>query len=279
MAVFTLARNLIIDTPIRLLYTNLLPELSGNRYITQPNLPSEGTTMTNTKLPTVIVAHSDLARVGLERAILKETPPFQIIASTTTVKKTFTEVASQPPYVLLLSPFLDRYLSYAELVSFCRSTKVVMWPEAIDIIDARIFLSTQIQGCISQRDSVETTIYALVAVSQNKPFVTPTLLQSLLKLKSKGCNQVSLPLPELAEMISPRELEVFELVGQGLKNQEIASRLKLSVKTIETHKDSIRTKLFLDNSLRLQRLATWWVHDHDTCATQRSLLEHILSQA
>jgi DNA-binding NarL/FixJ family response regulator len=58
--------------------------------------------------------------------------------------------------------------------------------------------------------------------------------------------------------LTDRELEVFQLLGRGLSTREIASSLFLSIKTIETHRDHIKTKLSLESGRELVRFATSW---------------------
>jgi DNA-binding NarL/FixJ family response regulator len=58
--------------------------------------------------------------------------------------------------------------------------------------------------------------------------------------------------------LSDRELEVFELIGQGRSTIEIAHALHLSVKTIETYRAHIKEKLNLDSSSALTRCAIQW---------------------
>ncbi len=59
--------------------------------------------------------------------------------------------------------------------------------------------------------------------------------------------------------LSNREVEVFEMIGQGLTTQQIAGKLKLSPKTVETHREKIKAKLDLKNSAELNRRAVQWV--------------------
>ncbi|MBN9120759.1 MAG: helix-turn-helix transcriptional regulator, partial [Planctomycetes bacterium] len=59
------------------------------------------------------------------------------------------------------------------------------------------------------------------------------------------------------------ELEVFRLIGHGTKTADIAERLRLSVKTIETYRDRIRQKLDLTDGTQLAHFATQWVLEHD----------------
>jgi DNA-binding NarL/FixJ family response regulator len=63
----------------------------------------------------------------------------------------------------------------------------------------------------------------------------------------------------LVGTLSNRELQVFELVGQGFATRNIAARLHLSVKTIDTHRENIKRKLNLGDSVELHQHAFLWV--------------------
>jgi len=61
------------------------------------------------------------------------------------------------------------------------------------------------------------------------------------------------------ESLSNRELEVFEMIGKGMATKQIAARLGLSPKTIETYREHIKQKLSLTNATELTRSAVEWV--------------------
>ena len=67
-----------------------------------------------------------------------------------------------------------------------------------------------------------------------------------------------------AELLSDRELQVFDLIGRGLNTGEIADRLHVVVKTIETYRSRIREKLKLKNPSDLLQSAISWNHNHGT---------------
>lgn len=58
--------------------------------------------------------------------------------------------------------------------------------------------------------------------------------------------------------LSDRELEIFHLIGKGLTTSQLAEQLRLSVKTIETHKANIKGKLHLKSGNELQVYAINW---------------------
>jgi DNA-binding NarL/FixJ family response regulator len=58
--------------------------------------------------------------------------------------------------------------------------------------------------------------------------------------------------------LSDRELEVFELIGRGFGTRQIAERLCVSIKTVESHREHIKQKLKLRNATELVQHATQW---------------------
>jgi len=61
-----------------------------------------------------------------------------------------------------------------------------------------------------------------------------------------------------AETLTDRELEVLQLLGTGLSTRQIAAQLFLSIKTVETHLDHLKTKLGLESGRELVRHAMRW---------------------
>ena len=61
-----------------------------------------------------------------------------------------------------------------------------------------------------------------------------------------------------AESLADREFQVFELTGRGLSTQEIARRLHIAVKTVETYRARIKEKLKLKDASELLQLAITW---------------------
>lgn len=63
------------------------------------------------------------------------------------------------------------------------------------------------------------------------------------------------------EKLSDREMHIFNLLGSGLRNSQIADSLNLSVKTIESHRENIKHKLGLNGSRELVERATKYVEE------------------
>ena len=63
----------------------------------------------------------------------------------------------------------------------------------------------------------------------------------------------------LLTRLTDRELQVFQLLGSGNSTREIAERLKISPKTVETYREHLKQKLRLSDGAALMRTATLWV--------------------
>ncbi|MFP4106348.1 MAG: response regulator [Phycisphaerae bacterium] len=61
------------------------------------------------------------------------------------------------------------------------------------------------------------------------------------------------------DALTDRELEVFELIGNGVPTREVAKRLHISTKTVDSHREHIKEKLNLDSATELLKHAIQWV--------------------
>ena len=68
--------------------------------------------------------------------------------------------------------------------------------------------------------------------------------------------------------LTDRELQIFQLVGTGMATRNIAARLHLSVKTVETHRENIKRKLKLASAAELIRYSSSWVERQKSGAPQ-----------
>ena len=64
------------------------------------------------------------------------------------------------------------------------------------------------------------------------------------------------------ERLSDRELQVFQLIAASFSTRDIAEQFHLSVKTVETHRENIKSKLGLENAAELNEFARTWAHEN-----------------
>ena len=128
---------------------------------------------------------------------------------------------------------------------------IVLTDEAVY---AERLISQGAAGYIMKQAATEQLITALRAVLRGERFMSETLKASLaVRDAEEG---------DTGAKLSARELQVISLIGQGLTTREIAESLSLSVKTVETHRLTIKRKLALDTSAQLVQYAIKWHSTH-----------------
>lgn len=111
------------------------------------------------------------------------------------------------------------------------------------------------RGYIMKHEAIDGLIGAIKQVLSGRIYVSERMSQSI--LERMGRDELS-PGSRIGNL-TDRELEVFEMIGRGLSTAEIADRLAVSVKTIETYRSNIKTKLNLKDASDLIRFAATWI--------------------
>jgi DNA-binding NarL/FixJ family response regulator len=108
------------------------------------------------------------------------------------------------------------------------------------------------KGYVTKQEAPEKVMTAIRRVLGGEIYVSEKMAAKLLKAMT-GPRQAQSDSP--LDRLSDRELQVFRLIGSGMSVREIAEKLFLSVKTIETHREHIKEKLNLKSSSELLRYA------------------------
>lgn len=112
------------------------------------------------------------------------------------------------------------------------------------------------KGYIMKHEATERVITAIRRVLAGQIYVSDTMAAKMVsKLATGAAAQNISPV----ERLSDRELEVFRLIGEGHKTRDVADKLHLSVKTIETYRAHIKEKLGFKDGNELFRFAVEWV--------------------
>lgn len=127
----------------------------------------------------------------------------------------------------------------------------------------RRLLEAGAAGCVLKRASAEQLVQAIRAVAAGGTFVDPAVAGRVVQnfVGAPGHENGS---PELSE----REAEVVRMIALGYSNKEIAARLRLSVKTVETYKTRSMDKLGMQSRVDIVRFAIrrGWLTDAEPAA-------------
>jgi DNA-binding NarL/FixJ family response regulator len=112
------------------------------------------------------------------------------------------------------------------------------------------------QGFIMKQEMTNNVISAIRRVLSGKNYLSDNMLDTILE-RMGDTEKINPENP--IQMLSNRELEVFGMIGQGIKSSEIAGRLNVSVKTVGTYRENIKKKLNVRNSGQLMKMAIEWL--------------------
>lgn len=113
------------------------------------------------------------------------------------------------------------------------------------------------KGYIMKHEATDQVITAIRRVLAGQIYVSDTMAARMVSKLAAGTAQ---PNASPVESLSDRELEVFRLIGEGHKTRDVADKLHLSVKTIETYRAHIKDKLGFRDGNELFRFAVEWVN-------------------
>jgi DNA-binding NarL/FixJ family response regulator len=113
-----------------------------------------------------------------------------------------------------------------------------------------------IMGFLAKEEAAGAVLVALRQVLNGEFYLSEQMSAKLVgkMVLDKRGGASSFPM----ERLSPRELEVFELLGEGFSTRAVAQQLHLSVKTVETHRAKIKEKLRLRDGVELLQRAIQW---------------------
>jgi len=106
-------------------------------------------------------------------------------------------------------------------------------------------------------EAPETLIIAIRRILEGRVYLSDELQMQWLERTVGGRPEGAFQLP--IETLTQRELAILRLLGAGQTARQIAEDLHLSPKTIETHRDNIRSKLGLSGAAEVLQYAALWL--------------------
>ena len=205
----------------------------------------------------------DILRDGL-RALLELAGDIQVVGEARTGREAVAETERLRPDVVLMD------ISMPELdgVEACRRIRQQV-PEArvlfLTMHEADDYLFRTLRagaaGYVIKRTAAGDLLAAVRAVARGESFLSPGVARALVaeyagrSTPASRSEHDTTAARDAYDTLTGREREILQLVAEGYTNQEIADRLHLSVKTVQTHRASVMEKLELRDVTHLVRYA------------------------
>ena len=117
------------------------------------------------------------------------------------------------------------------------------------------------KGYMMKEEAAEKVLTAIRQILEGQIYLSDAMSSRLLHVLVGGRTDGG---ASVAERLSDRELEVFQLIGRGLGNTDIAKQLHISPKTVETYRAHIKEKLNLTSATELLQHAIQWTQSMGT---------------
>jgi two-component system response regulator NreC len=186
------------------------------------------------------------------KLLLSVQPDLQVVGEAEDGQQAVDAAVALRPDVLLMDvsmPGMNGLQATAAVKQRAPSVKVLPLTRHAEESYLGELLRAGASGYALKQSSSAELVNAIRTVASGRPYLDPELNGGLLGLFVQG-RTVRKP-PDL----TPRETEVLQLTAWGHSNKEIASRLGLSVKTVEVHKTNGMRKLGMTSRLQLVRFA------------------------
>jgi DNA-binding NarL/FixJ family response regulator len=189
------------------------------------------------------------------RAMLSAEPDFEVVAEAQD-GRTAVELAERlNPNVVVMDigmPDLNGIEATRQIVDRVPGVRVIALSAYADRRLIAEILKAGASGYLLKESAFEELAEAIRTAAAKKVYLSPHIAAELVEDYVRMSKD---PGPSVFDALSPREREVLQLIAEGHSTKEVARTLKVSVKTVETHRRQLMNKLELFSVAELTRYA------------------------
>ena len=190
----------------------------------------------------VLVDDHQMFREGIRDRLAQE-PDITVVGEASSADETMTVIEASSPTVVIL----DIRLAGASGIELARSVRQ-RWPELRILILSgydfdqyvRAAARVGIDGYLLKDAPLDTLVEALREIAMGGAVLPPTIASKVMRTYAAATSGSDVG---TLGQLTLREIDILELMHQGLRNQEIARRLSISVRTVESHVSAVLAKL------------------------------------
>jgi len=212
---------------------------------------------TGPKRNVLLLEDHPIVRQGLEQMINHE-PDLHVCGTAEDAERAMEQIEASRPDLLLLDISLQG-ANGLEVLKLVRERHPQLRVLILSMHDERLYamraLGAGAAGYVMKQEATENVLTAIRRVLDGDVYLSAQMER---KSMQQFVGRRAIPKGNPLEDLSKRELEVFELIGQGQRTKQIAEALHVSVKTVESHRQHIKEKLGLSNGQELVQHAIQW---------------------
>ena len=218
--------------------------------------------MENRKIKVVIVDDHPVVRKGIE-SFIEDEDEIEIVGEAPGPSEALKLVETTSPDVTVVDICLEDDASGLDLIKTLRDTFPEVKVLVLSMYDEEIYSerarSLGAKGYLQKNKGPKMIVDAIKEIMAGGTFFTHGPGENEITLVGKSPRDRG---KLIVHSLSNRELEIFQLFGQGLETNDIAARLNLSKHTVDSHRKNIKEKLKIPRNNELVMIATHWVREN-----------------
>lgn len=211
------------------------------------------TTAATPVISIVVIDDNRLLREGIA-LMIRSQPGFTVLAASADVTEALAKVREGNPEVVLVDLGLEDHDTLALTATIHRdvpSARVIVMGLLATQEDVANFVRAGASGFIMKDASFDEFCATIRAVAAGAEVLPAALTSSLFTQIVTNLPSGSTAAVLQAVQLTPREVEVIDLLGEGLSNKEIAARLTIAIHTVKSHVHNVLEKLALRSRLEV----------------------------
>lgn len=217
----------------------------GSNLLAMPKESEDGGRVRTT---TIVLADDHAVVRGALRMLLGAEDDFEVVAEAGDAEETVRYVRGHKPTVLILDlnmPGRSSLEAIPDILEASPETEIVVLTMQNEPAFARKALQAGVRGYVLKEAAEAELVQAVRSAAAGDTYLQPAL----------GARLVAEPETRRGSGLSEREREVLRLIALGHTNAEIAEKLYLSIRTVESHRAHIQQKLRLSSRAELVQYA------------------------
>ncbi|MFT5513924.1 MAG: DNA-binding NarL/FixJ family response regulator [Rhodothermales bacterium] len=206
----------------------------------------------------LLVDDHPLMRKGLAMSLQSESD-LEVVAQCADAEEAMEIFAEANPDLAIIDvslPGMSGLELIKHLLAIREDLKVLVASRHDESLYAERAIRAGARGYVMKLEAGDVILKAVRRVLNGGIYVSEEINERLLLGMVRGQDTLA---QSPLEVLSDRELEVFEMTGRGFGTRDIAEKLHLSVKTVESYRARIKNKLNLENAAELMQHAVNWV--------------------
>ena len=210
-----------------------------------------------------IVDDHPLVREGL-RARISRQPDMEVCGEADNVHEAVALIEQTDPDVMIVDLALKTSHGL-DLIRRVKSSGMQTRMLVSSMYDESIYADRVIQagamGYINKQEAPETLITAIRRILAGKIYLSERMTEAMLQEPGEAT------IGSRVASLTDRQVQVLELIGGGMRTGDIAKRLCLSVHTVDTYRQNLKSKLGLHDGAALNQFAFRWLSESERRVT------------